>query len=186
MYLVLSTSLNPKSRSRVLAQELHARMKKLAQNERDVVYYDLKDRPLPLCDGGACYGHAEAQQLKTVLNAAQGIVLATPVYNYDVSATAKNVLELTGDAWEEKVAGFVCAAGGLGSYMSVMGMANSLMLDYRTIIVPRFVFATGKSFDENFRLTDEKIMERLDVLAESMVRVTSALRGDLAKQSTES
>jgi FMN reductase len=179
MYLVLSTSLNPKSRSRVLAQEVHRRMTKLVDGDQNVVYYDLKDHPLPLCDGGACYGHAEAQQLSEVISAAQGIVMATPVYNYDVSATAKNVLELTGDAWEEKVAGFVCAAGGLGSYMSVMGLANSLMLDYRTFIVPRFVFATGKSFDEQFRLTDEKIMERLDVLAESMVRVTTALRGSV-------
>jgi FMN reductase len=178
MYLVLSTSLNPKSRSRVLAQEIHARMMRLVNGSAAVVYYDLKDHPLPLCDGGACYGHAEAQRLSEVVAAAQGIVMATPVYNYDVSATAKNVVELTGDGWEEKVAGFVCAAGGLGSYMSVMGLANSLMLDYRTFIIPRFVYATSKSFDEQFRLTDEKVEERLDVLAQSMVRVTMALRSN--------
>ena len=39
------------------------------------------------------------------------IVLATPVYNYHVSAATKNLIELTGSAWEDKLVGFLCAAG---------------------------------------------------------------------------
>lgn len=172
MYLVLSTSLNPKSRSRALARKVH---EQLASQTDDVKYYDLQDVALPLCDGGACYGHPDAQKLATLVEAAQGIIIATPVYNYDVSATAKNVVELTGKAWSEKVVGFVCAAGGGVSYMSVMGLANSLMLDFRTFVIPKFVFATGKAFDEEHRLIDEDVVGRLDELAATLVRVTEAL-----------
>ena len=57
------------------------------------------------------------------------------------------MIELTGSAWEDKIVGFLCAAGGMGSYMSVMAYANSLMLDFRCVIIPRFVFATGEGFD---------------------------------------
>jgi len=173
MYLVLSTSLNPKSRSRVLAREAHAQLQSCSD---DVLLYDLQDVSLPLCDGGACYGDAEVQRLGGLVQSAQGIIVATPVYNYDVSATAKNVVELTGKAWTDTVVGFVCAAGGGVSYMAVMGLANSLMLDFRSFVLPKFVFATGKAFDENNELIDEDIIERIDELAGTLVRVSSALR----------
>ncbi|MDP6500219.1 MAG: hypothetical protein QF847_03295 [Candidatus Marinimicrobia bacterium] len=61
------------------------------------------------------------------------------MYNYDVNAAAKNLLELTGSGWNEKTVGFICNAGGDKSYMSVMSFANSLMLDHRCKIIPCFV-----------------------------------------------
>jgi FMN reductase len=44
------------------------------------------------------------------------------------------------DALGGKTVGFLISAGGHGSYMSVMPFANSLMLDFRCWIVPRFVY----------------------------------------------
>ena len=102
--------------------------------------------------------------------------MATPVYNYDVSAAAKNMVELTGSAWEDKVVGFLCAAGGMGSYMSVMSFANSLMLDFRCLIIPRFVYATGDSFNGD-KLTDTKVAKRIGHVASELVRVTTGLSG---------
>jgi len=96
-------------------------------------------------------------------------MLATPVYNYDVSAAAKNMVELTGSAWEDKVVGFLCAAGGMGSYMSVMSFANSLMLDFRCLIIPRFVYATGDSFTGD-KVTDTKVAKRIGHVAAELVR----------------
>ena len=172
MYLILSTSRNPTSRSRVLARRIH---EEISARAGDAVWYDLQDVELPLCDGGACYGDPQVQRLAGLVQAAQGIIVATPVYNYDVSATAKNVVELTGKAWTEKVVGFVCAAGGGVSYMAVMGLANSLMLDFRSFVIPKFVFATGRAFDEQNQLVDEDVIERLTDLSSTLVRVTEAL-----------
>ena len=59
------------------------------------------------------------------------------------------MIELTGSSWEDKIVGFLCAAGGTTSYMSVMAYANSLMLDFRCVIIPRFVYATGNAFDDD-------------------------------------
>ena len=60
--------------------------------------------------------------------------------------------------------------------MSVMAYANSLMLDFRCVIIPRFVFATSEAFDgEN--ITDKKITERVEKVANDLVRFTKALRG---------
>jgi FMN reductase len=116
-----------------------------------------------------------SKKLSAAIEAADGVLVAAPVYNYNVAAAAKNMIELTGSAWEDKIVGFLCAADGEASYMSVMAYANSLMLDFRCVIIPRFVFATGEVFDgEN--ITDQKITERVEQVANELVRFTKALR----------
>ncbi|MFG0329929.1 MAG: NADPH-dependent FMN reductase [Phycisphaerales bacterium] len=171
--IVLSSSLNPKSRSRIMAREGLARLEETEGVE--VEYIDLAEACLPPCDGGAAYGHEKTGAFKKQMMSAQGYLIATPVYNYDVNSTLKNAIELTGrDVWTNKVAAFMCAAGGHGSYMSVMAVANSLMLDFRTIIVPRFVYATGGDFEDG-RVTNDEIATRIDGVVADLTRFTNAL-----------
>jgi FMN reductase len=170
-FLVISCSLNPDSRSRLLAQTAHARLL-AAGVEADLV--DLRDYALPLCDGYACYDDPAVQELGRRIQDADGVLVATPVYNYDVSAAAKNLVELTGSAWTDKIVGFLCAAGGRMSYMSVMPFANSLMLDYRCVIVPRFVYATEAAFRGD-RIIAGAIHDRIEEVAAAVVRFARAL-----------
>src|SRR5213595_3970009 len=171
-YLVLSTSGNPDSNSRRMAQIAFDWLKKVKLN---CEWLDISKLDLPLCDADACYNHPAAQNLTAAVENADGIIVATPVYNYDVAAAAKNMVELTGSAWEDKVVGFLCAAGGMGSYMSVMSFANSLMLDFRCLIIPRFVYATGDAFDGD-ELKDKKVIKRIEELANELIRYGEALR----------
>jgi len=138
-------------------------------------WLDISKLDVPLCDADACYNHPAAQKLSAAVEKADGIIVATPVYNYDVAAAAKNMVELTGSVWEDKVVGFLCAAGGMGSYMSVMSFANSLMLDFRCLIIPRFVYATGDSFDGD-SLADTKVAKRIEQVVAELVRVTKGVR----------
>jgi FMN reductase len=85
------------------------------------------------------------------------------------------MIELTGSAWEDKIVGFLCAAGGHASYMSVMAYANSLMLDFRCVIIPRFAFAIGDAFAGE-HISDKKITQRIEQVADELVRFTKALR----------
>ena len=96
------------------------------------------------------------------------------MYNYDASAATKNLIELTGQAWTNKVIGFLCAAGGSGSYMSIMGLANSLMLDFRCLVIPRFVYATKEAFAEG-RVSDSQVDDRIQELAETLTRLSKAM-----------
>ena len=146
------------------------------QNQKvDCAWIDISEMDLPLCDADKCYGMPGSRKLSAAIEAADGILIAAPVYNYDVAAAAKNMIELTGSVWEGKIVGFLCAAGGAANYMSVMAYANSLMLDFRCVIIPRFVFATNEAFNgEN--ITDKKITERIEQVADDLVRFTEALR----------
>jgi FMN reductase len=172
-YLVVSTSGNPDSNSRRMGQAAFDWLKKA---NLSCEWMDISKLGLPLCDADACYNDPAAQNLTSAIENSDGIIIATPVYNYDVSAAAKNMVELTGSAWEDKVVAFLCAAGGMSSYMSVMSFANSLMLDFRCLIIPRFVYATGDSFHGD-SLTDHKVAKRIEQVAADLVRVTKGVRG---------
>ncbi len=172
-YLVVSTSGNADSNSRKMGR---AAFEYLQKAKVDCAWLDLNELDLPLCDADACYAAPGTQKLSKALQAADGIIVASPVYNYDMSASAKNMIELTGSAWEEKIVGFLCAAGGMSSYMSVMAYANSLMLDFRSVIIPRFVYATGNAFNGD-ALVDPKVRQRIEQVAAELIRFTSALRG---------
>ena len=166
-YLIISTSLRPGSRSRIMAKSL--------ENSIDnVEFFDLQDNPLPMCDGDECYDLPEVLEFREKVKNADGIIMATPVYNFNVSSGAKNIVELGGSMLYDKIFGFMCAAGGRNGYMSVMSLSNSLMLDFRCYIIPKFVYATKHDF-ENGKITNSDIKERIKELGTELIRVSKAL-----------
>ena len=74
----------------------------------------------------------------------------------------------------DKIFGFLCAAGGRNSYMSVMSLANSLMLDFRCYIIPKFVYATKNDFEED-KIVNSDIKGRIKELGSELIRVSKAL-----------
>src|ERR1700691_6033496 len=166
-YLIISASLRSASLSRVMAEALRSAYAKLGVSHHLI---DLREYVLPLCDGKAAYEHPNRTTLSALVEGARVIVVATPIYNYDANATTKNLVELTGSAWENKTVGILCAAGGASSYMSIMCLANSLMLDFRCLIIPRFVYAKGEDFASKKEPTAD-LAKRITALAEASVKI---------------
>ena len=166
--LIISSSLNPKSKSFLLA--LEAKIIFAAANI-SFDFLDLRDYDLPLCDGGECYGKPSVSLLQEKISSSTSIVCCSPVYNYDVNAALKTLLECTGKAWQGKVVSLMLTAGGFGSYMSPMSFLNSLMLDFRCLIMPDFVYTTeadfkdGKIINQNISERMAKLLHRQDKLA---------------------
>ena len=150
-------------------------MAKYLENSLDnVEFFDLQDNPLPMCDGDKCYDLPEVLEFREKVKNADGIIIATPIYNFNVSSGTKNVIELGGRMLYDKIFGFMCAAGGRNGYMSVMSLANSLMLDFRCYIIPKFVYATKKDFDDK-KISNSDIKKRIEELGAEVVRVSKAL-----------
>jgi FMN reductase len=181
-FLVISSSLHPTSRSRLMAQLAYRQLREMAnlqtdaQAEMGVEWIDLAEVSLPLCDGHSAYRDPSVGFLSGLIAGAHGVLIASPIYNYDVNANLKNLIELTGRAWQDKVVGLMCAAGGAGSYMSLMPFANSLMLDFRCLILPRFVYATGGAFSHD-SVQDPEIVQRIETLVKHFLAVTNAVAG---------
>lgn len=171
-YLIVSCSLGEKSHSRVMAQHF---VKKFEDKNMECDLLDLRDLNLPLCDGNKAYEHEDTLLIRQKVEAADGVVFASPVYNYDMNSAAKNFIELTGKVFNNKVVAFLVAAGGAMSYMAPLGLMNSLMLDFRCIVVPRIVYAPASKFD-GYVLKDEKLLERLEGLFQDFTKLTAAIR----------
>ena len=169
--VILSCSLNPTSRSHKLGVTAAAF---LSARGMPVEVVDLADYNLPMCGGVESFDHPSVKALKAVIDRAGAILVAAPVYNYDLNAAAKNAMELTGASWKEKPVGFLCAAGGQASYMSPIGFANSLMFDFRCYIVPRFVYSTRDDFTEAGE-PGPQITERVEQLVTTTLDLARAL-----------
>jgi FMN reductase len=206
--LIISTSLNPASRSRALARIAHDRLGAMSVTPPPlrpratsparegvgqghtgapelahlpvpkglvVRSLDLRELSLPTCDGNPTTVPDGARRLHEEVARADGILLALGIYNYLPSASAKGAIEHAGKAWVGKVAGFLVAAGGRSSHMAVLPLANGLMLDFRTHLLPRYVYATPEDFTDG--QPSPEIARRIDDLVTDFARVTAALRG---------
>lgn len=169
--LIISTSLREGSHSHILARRCE---KALADVGHQAVCTDAASLDLPFCDGGECYSHPGTKQFRELLLSASSVVIAMPIYNYSASAMTKSLLELGGDCWKGKVVGFLCAAGGKRSYMSPLALANSLMLDFRCVIYPQFVYGTRPEFDQG-AIVAEELEQRVVDFSEGLLRMTGKL-----------
>ncbi|MBS12082.1 MAG: flavoprotein [Gemmatimonadetes bacterium] len=173
---VFSCSLHSQSRSYVMAQKA---VEDLVGAGAQATLYDLREYDLDFCGRPEAREYDRLGELRSAVRDASAVLMAVPIYNFYVNAAAKNLIELTGREWIYKLVGFICAAGGQASYMSVMNIANSLMLDFRCIIVPRFVYATSGAFgndrEPDMYVQDESIVERINELATMTVSLAKAL-----------
>jgi len=171
--LIVSTALRPQSKTLVLARAM-AEYLAAAGLEPDL--FDLASEPLPSCDGASCYGEPLVKAATERVKRAGGVVFCSPIYNYQLNSAAKNFVELTNDGWPDKIVGIVANAGGERSFLSVLTLANSLWVDHRCLVAPRFVYATGTAFGEDGTLPEGgEIRGRLQALATDMHRLITRL-----------
>ncbi|EDY19967.1 NADPH-dependent FMN reductase [Chthoniobacter flavus Ellin428] len=171
--LVVSTALRAQSKTLTLARAMTAYLE--ASGVKSDLF-DLASEPLPPCDGASCYADASVKAATERVKQAAGIVFCSPVYNYQLNSAAKNFLELTNDGWPDKIVGIVANAGGDRSFLSVLTLVNSLWVDHRCLVAPRFVYATGTAFAENGTLHETgEVRDRLQSLATDMHRLITRL-----------
>jgi FMN reductase len=168
--LIIQTNLAPGSRNAYLSELLS---EDLGARGIEAGILDLAHTPLPFCDGAACYKDERVVAVTEMVTAAEALVWSSPIYNYDLNAAAKNFLELTNAAWSNKVVGFLIQAGGARSYMAPMAFANSLMLDHRCRIIPRFVYIERSDFVDRKLEEDGEPRKRVTRLAEELISFTS-------------
>lgn len=123
-------------------------------------------------------GSAGVERIRVGLDSAAGIILAFPVYNFNMNATLKAVIEHCGAEMAGKVVGIMATAGGRFGYMSVLSVVQSLLFDLRAWIVPRQVYAVTDDFDGS-AITSDEVRRRVDQLAAATCDMARRLRLDL-------
>ena len=176
-FVGIAGSLRPDSYSQMALQLAAQRLQALGA---EVEILDLREMNLPFCDGGKEYpDYPDVERLRQAFLEADGFVLATPEYHGSVSGVLKNALDLMSfDQLAGKVAGAISVLGGQ-SNSNALNDLRTIMRWVHTWVIPEQV-AIGqawKAFDDQGKLLDEKLSQRLDGFAQSLYDNTCKLRG---------
>lgn len=173
----IAGSLRPNSTS---YQALAVAIQRVQALGADVQILDLRQMQLPFCTGGDEYpGYPDVIKLREAVAEADGLILSTPEYHGSVSGVLKNALDLMSfDQLSGKVTGLISVLGGQSNNNAL----NDLRIIMRWVhgwVIPEQI-AIGqswKAFSEDGKLLDEKLSQRFDRFAESLVENTRKLRG---------
>ncbi len=141
---------------------------------------DLREMQLPFCNGGDEYpDYPDVEILREKVKAADALILATPEYHGSVSGVMKNALDLMSfEHLSGKVTGMISVLGG----QSNSNALNELRIIIRWVhgwVIPEQI-AIGqawKAFDQGGKLSDEKLSQRFDAFALSLLESSKKLRG---------
>jgi len=171
----INGSLRPGSYSAMALEVAISRVQGLGV-ETEII--DLRKLSLPFCNGGDDYSdYPDVAKMQQTVKSAAGLILATPEYHGSVSGVMKNALDLM--SFEElsgKVAGLISVLGG----QSNSNALNDLRIILRWVhawVIPEQI-SLGQAWkvcNEEGKILDEKLSQRFDAFARSLVDNTRKL-----------
>ena len=167
--LIISCSLRPAAASRLLAAEAARLLKSL---DAHVEFIDLlHHKTLPFCDGEDV-DDCVIEPLAEPIRKADAILIAVPIYNFDVNAAAKNVVELTGMPGRARSSASLRRRRAKQLHV---GDGPGQQPDARLPLPDRaaFVYATDDFTGEE--ISSAKVKERMTGLCRETVRLARAL-----------
>jgi NAD(P)H-dependent FMN reductase len=130
---------------------------------------DLRDFELPVFDADE-KDAGDAELLRERVQAADAVILGTPVYHASYSSALKNALDYCGfDEFDNTTVGLLCVAG--GSFpTTTLDHLRSVGRGVNAWVVPHQVAVPNvSSHFEGEEVADERLAERIDVLGRRMV-----------------
>jgi FMN reductase len=139
---------------------------------------DLRKLSLPFCNGGDDYSdYPDVAKMQQTVKSAAGLILATPEYHGSVSGVMKNALDLM--SFEElsgKVAGLISVLGGQSNSNALNDLRIILRWVHAWVIPEQIGLGQAwKVFNEEGEILDEKLSQRFDAFAASLVDNTRKL-----------
>jgi len=173
----INGSLRPGSYSAMALEVAISRVQALGV-ETEII--DLRKLSLPFCNGGDDYSdYPDVAKMQQTVKSAAGLILATPEYHGSVSGVMKNALDLM--SFEElsgKVAGLISVLGGQSNSNALNDLRIILRWVHAWVIPEQIGLGQAwKVFNEEGKILDEKLSQRFDAFARSLVDNTRKLNG---------
>jgi chromate reductase, NAD(P)H dehydrogenase (quinone) len=167
--LAFCGSLRQKSHNRSLLEAV----KTLLPEGMSLEIYDIKDIPLYNADTEAIGTPPPVLDFKAKIQAADGIIIATPEYNYSIPGGLKNALD-----WISRVPNPIsgkqvvimgASSGYFGTARAQLALRN-ILFRLNAFVLPQpevYVTMAAEKFNENGELTDEETKKRLKELLDT-------------------
>lgn len=150
----------------------------------DVTMVDFKELAIPLYEGDLEEAEgipANAQRLIDLIRRHQGLLIASPEYNAQMTPLLKNVLDWCTRAEENplegRVAAVVSASPGMFGGVRSMTHCRQLLLHLGCHVIPAqcIVPQAHKAFADDGSLREDRHRQTVTVVASELIRVTRAL-----------
>ena len=112
-------------------------------------------------------------------NAADGLIIVTPVYNADFPAALKNVIDLFYEEWKHRPVATVSVTSGMVPPIATIQKVQSLLLKLDALVVPGICTVTqaGESFAEDGTPTQsEKAEGGVRLMVEDLLWLISSIK----------
>jgi FMN reductase len=146
----------------------------------EVEILDLREMQLPFCTGAKEYPeYPDVKRLRDTVASADGLILATPEYHGSVSGVIKNALDLMSfDQLSGKVTGLISILGGQSNSNALNDLRIIMRWVYGWVIPEQIAIGQAyNAFSPEGKLLDDKLSQRFDQFAQSLVSNTRKLRG---------
>ena len=170
-------SLRPNSQSQ-LALSLAVQRVEALGAEAEIL--NLRTMQLPFCNGEDDYpDYPDVDRLRGAVKQADGLILATPEYHGSVSGVLKNALDLMSfEQLDSKVTGLISVLGGQPNSNALNDLRVIMRWVHAWVIPEQIAIGQAwKAFSPEGKLLDEKLSQRFDQFAQSLVENTRKLRG---------
>ncbi|NCR00669.1 MAG: NAD(P)H-dependent oxidoreductase [Microcystis aeruginosa L211-101] len=171
----INGSLRPGSYSAMALEVAISRVQGLGV-ETEII--DLRKLSLPFCNGGDDYSdYPDVAKMQQTVKSAAGLILATPEYHGSVSGVMKNALDLMSfEDLSGKVAGLISVLGGQSNSNALNDLRIILRWVHAWVIPEQIGLGQAwKVFNEEGEILDEKLSQRFDAFARSLVDNTRKL-----------
>lgn len=145
----------------------------------EVEILDLREMQLPFCNGEDDYpDYPDVEKLRNAVQQADGLILATPEYHGSVSGVIKNALDLMSfDQLSDKVTGLISVLGGQSNSNALNDLRVIMRWVHAWVIPEQIAIGQAwKAFSNDGKIVDEKLSQRFDEFAQSLVESTQKLR----------
>ena len=167
--LVICGSPRKKSYTRILTNIAFEYVK---SKEYDVTYLDLGKVKIEKFRGLEEKYDKATEDIVKLVESSDIFIIGSPIYDGVFSSAIKNLFEFVNyKALERRIAGFILMSEGTISYLQVQGQLQVMMNYFRVISNPRSVFVSIDDFDEDMKLKNEKIKERVEKLVDETLNL---------------
>ncbi len=163
--LLIQGSLNPESYTAVLIEVVKGLLGKKAIA---CEVLDLRGVDMDFCDGRAIENYnPDTKRAYEMVRSADAYIFGMPVYSYSISGALKNLIDITGGAMKDKVAGILCNSAGPRSYLASVDLMKILSFEENVVTVQPIVHTDRNSFRDG-KIFDDKVLELINEMIEAL------------------
>ncbi|MBM7646165.1 azobenzene reductase [Scopulibacillus daqui] len=141
----------------------------LEKQQIETLFFDVGIHELPIFKEGN-NEHAGVKKLRSCASLADGFFICTPDYHNGMSGALKNALDYLGKPYfKGKPAAIAATAGGGKGGINALNNLRIVLRGMHAFTLPEQMVIDNQYFDNELKLTDEKIIRQLDDLIEQFI-----------------